>query len=76
MVSSDGKFVYASNRGEDTLVVYDVGDEGALTFVQRIACGGKTPRHVGLDPSGRWLICGNQHSATVTVFRREVSNEP
>jgi 6-phosphogluconolactonase len=52
-------------------VVYDIGDEGALTLVQRVPCGGKTPRHFTLDPSGRWLVCGNQDSATVTVFRRE-----
>jgi 6-phosphogluconolactonase len=71
MVSSDGNFLYASNRGEDTLVVYSIGDDGALTFLQRVPSGGKTPRHFTLDPSGRWLVCGNQDSATVTVFRRE-----
>jgi len=70
-VSSDGNFLYASNRGEDTLVVYAIGDDGPLTFLQRIGCGGKTPRHFTLDPSGEWLVCGNQDSATVTVFRRE-----
>ena len=70
-VSSDGNFLYASNRGEDTLVVYTIGDDGPLTFLERVPCGGKTPRHFTLDPSGRWLLCGNQDSATVTVFRRE-----
>jgi 6-phosphogluconolactonase len=71
MISSDGNFLYASNRGEDTLVVYSIGDDGGLTFVERVASGGKTPRHFTLDPSGRWLVCGNQDSASVTVFRRE-----
>lgn len=70
-VSSDGNFLYASNRGEDTLVVYSIGDTGALSFIQRISCGGKTPRHFTLDPSGRWLLCGNQDSASITVFRRD-----
>ena len=38
-----------------------------------IACGGKTPRHFTLSPDSgeRWLLCGNQDSATVTVFRRD-----
>jgi 6-phosphogluconolactonase len=39
--------------------------------MQRIPCGGKTPRHFTLDPSGRWLLCGNQDSATVTILRRD-----
>jgi len=70
-VSSDGNFLYASNRGEDTLVVYAIADEGPLTLLQRIPCGGRTPRQFALDPTGRWLLCGNQDSATVTVFRRD-----
>jgi 6-phosphogluconolactonase len=70
-VSSDGNFLYASNRGEDTLVVYTIADEGGLSFLQRIPSGGRTPRHFTLSPSGRWLVCGNQDSASVTVFRRD-----
>ncbi len=68
-VSAEGNFVYASNRGEDSLVVFAAdGTNGNLTFVQRISCGGKTPRHFTLDPTGKWLVCGNQDSASVTVF--------
>ena len=53
------------------MVVYTIADEGPLTFLQRIPCGGHTPRHFTLDPSGRWLVCGNQDSANVTVFHRD-----
>jgi 6-phosphogluconolactonase len=70
-VSLDGNFLYASNRGEDTLVVFSIAQDGQLTFLQRISCGGKTPRHFTLDPTGRWLLCGNQDSASITVFRRD-----
>lgn len=70
MISPDGHFLYASNRGEDTLVVFAIGKEGALSEVQRITCGGKTPRHFAFDPSFRWILCGNQDSASVTSFRR------
>jgi len=72
-LSPDGMFLYASNRGEDSLVVFSIApDDGKLVFLQRIACGGKTPRHFTLsaDSEGRWILCGNQDSATVTVFRR------
>jgi 6-phosphogluconolactonase len=73
-VSPDGQFLYASNRGEDTLVVFSIAPEdGKLTLLQRIGCGGKTPRHFTLssDSNGKWILCGNQDSATVTVFRRD-----
>jgi 6-phosphogluconolactonase len=71
-ISPDGNYLYASNRGEDTLVVFSIAEaDGKLTFVQRISCGGKTPRHFTLSPDSRWILCGNQDSATVTVFRRD-----
>jgi 6-phosphogluconolactonase len=71
-ISLDGNFLYASNRGEDSLVVFRIAPaDGALTLIQRISCGGKTPRHFTLDPSERWLLCGNQDSASITIFRRD-----
>jgi 6-phosphogluconolactonase len=73
-ISPDGLFLYASNRGEDSLVVFSIRPkDGKLDLVQRIACGGKTPRHFTLDPTAQWLLCGNQDSATVTVFRRDAA---
>jgi 6-phosphogluconolactonase len=71
-ISPDGHYLYASNRGEDTLVVFSIAEsDGKLAFLQRIPCGGKTPRHFTLSPDARWLLCGNQDSATVTTFRRD-----
>ncbi|MBB5341946.1 lactonase family protein [Tunturiibacter gelidoferens] len=72
-ISPDGNFLYASNRGEDSLVVFSIAKNGDLTLLQRIACGGKTPRHFTLDPTAQWLLCGNQDSANVTVFRRDAA---
>jgi 6-phosphogluconolactonase len=70
-IAPNGAFLYASNRGEDTLVVFAINPkDGNFTLIQRIACGGKTPRHFTLSPTSQWLLCGNQDSATVTVFRR------
>jgi len=71
-ISPDGLFLYASNRGEDSLVVFSIRPkDGKLTLLQRISCGGKTPRHFTLDPTAQWLLCGNQDSATITIFRRD-----
>jgi 6-phosphogluconolactonase len=70
-VAPTGDFVYASNRGENSLVVFAIQETtGNLTLRQRISCGGKTPRHFTLDHTGNWLVCGNQDSASVTVFAR------
>lgn len=72
MIPSNGYFLYASNRGEDTLVVFAINQEsGDLTLVQRIPCGGKGPRHFTLSPNQEWLLCGNQDSASITVFKVE-----
>ena len=73
-ISLDGAYLYASNRGEDSLVVFAISaKDGALSLVQRIGCGGKTPRHFTLDATGSWLLCGNQNSGSVTVFHRDAA---
>jgi 6-phosphogluconolactonase len=70
-LSPEGDFILCSNRGENSLVVFHVDPvSGAPTFVQRVSCGGKTPRQFTLDPTGRWLLCGNQDSGTITIFSR------
>lgn len=65
----DGKFLYGSNRGHDSIVVYSVDREtGKLQVVQHQATLGKTPRSFGIDPLGRWLLAANQSSDTIVVF--------
>jgi 6-phosphogluconolactonase len=70
VVSRDGRFVYGSNRGDDSIVVnrFDPAT-GALSFVQRMGDGVKVPRNYAIDPSGKWLVCGNLTANTVTVYR-------
>ena len=67
-VHKSGRFVYGSNRGHDSIAVFGVGDDGALTLVEYEPTRGRTPRNFSLDPSGRWLIAGNQRSDTLAVF--------
>lgn len=69
-VHPSGQWVYGSNRGHDTIVVYAVDRAtGQLTLVQHEPTGGSTPRGFGLDPSGRYLLAANQRSDSVVVFR-------
>ena len=68
-VHPNGKFVYGSNRGHDSIVVYQRDPlTGALTFLQHAPCGGKTPRHFKIDPTGKWLLCAHQDSNTISVL--------
>lgn len=67
--SSDGRFVYASNRGANSMQVYAVDEQtGRLTEVQRISATGKTPWDFSLDPTGRWLLVANNASNSINVF--------
>jgi 6-phosphogluconolactonase len=65
-----GKFLYASNRGDDSIAIFRVdATKGTLTSAGRVSTQGKTPRGFAIDPSGRFLVAGNQNSGTVVVFR-------
>lgn len=67
-VHPNGRFVYGSNRGHDSIAVFAVGADGVLTVVGHELTRGQTPRNFALDPTGRWLIAANQQSGTLAVF--------
>jgi 6-phosphogluconolactonase len=70
-VDSSGRFLYASNRGDDSIAVFSINDsDGTLKAVQRVDCGGKSPRHFTLDPGNQWLLVANQDSSNIVVFAR------
>ncbi|MCL4262053.1 MAG: beta-propeller fold lactonase family protein [Anaerolineae bacterium] len=71
-VSPDGKFLYASNRGHDSLAIFAItARTGLLTPVGHEPTQGQTPRHFTMDRHGRFLLVANQDSDTVVVFRRD-----
>ncbi|MGT2949202.1 lactonase family protein [Streptococcus devriesei] len=70
-ISSDGKFVYASNRGHDSIAVFKVTDEGNLESLQIIPTSGRQPRDFNLTPDNRHLIVGHQDSDNITIFKRD-----
>jgi 6-phosphogluconolactonase len=74
-LSPDGRFLYATNRGDaNEIVSFAVdGANGHLKLIGRRSTLGKTPREFAIDPTGRWLIVGNQDSDSVFFFRRDPS---
>jgi 6-phosphogluconolactonase len=64
-----GKRLYVSNRGHDSVTVFNIADNGFLEYAGVVSSGGKAPRDIVLDPSGAFLIAAHQNSDNVTVFR-------
>ncbi len=68
-VHPSGKFVYGSNRGHDSIVVYSCDEKtGKLTLVEHQNTRGKTPRHFAIHPGGKFLLAENQSTDNVAVF--------
>ncbi len=69
-VHPSGKFLYASNRGHDSIAVFSVDPaKGTLAHVEFVLTKGRTPRSFAIDPTGSWLLVANQASDNVVVFR-------
>ena len=69
-VSADGRYVYGSNRGHDSIVVYAVDAEtGKLTLVQHISTEGGHPRHFSILPGGKHMIVANRDANNMTLFK-------
>ena len=72
-LSPDGRFLYTTNRGDaNEILTYAVNPaDGQLKLLNRRSTLGKSPREFAIDPTGRWLIVGNQDSDTFYVFSRD-----
>lgn len=69
-VHPNGRFLYGSNRGHNSLAIYRIDEQsGMIEPIGHASTGGETPRNFGIDPSGRFLLAANQGSDTVVVFR-------
>ena len=69
-VHPSGKFLYASNRGHDSIAIFSIDPaNGLLTLIGHQLTGGKTPRSFSIDPTGTYLLAANQDSDTITLFR-------
>jgi 6-phosphogluconolactonase len=68
-VHPNGRFVYGSNRGHDSIAVFSVdARDGRLTALGHTPTGGKAPRSFAIDPTGRWLLAANQLTNDINSF--------
>jgi 6-phosphogluconolactonase len=73
-IGKNGQYLYGSNRGENTIVIFRIGNNGALTLAGRTPCGGDWPRNFNIDPSGNYILVGNQKSGNISLFRINEKN--
>ncbi|RCW71871.1 lactonase family protein [Saliterribacillus persicus] len=70
-VSSDGKFIYAGNRGHDSIAVFKINDDHKLELIDLTYTEGNWPRDFVLDPSEQFIVAANQESNTLALFERD-----
>src|SRR5207248_1708692 len=75
VVHPSGRFLYGSNRGHDSVAVFEIdATSGRLTPSGRTPAGGRTPRDINIDPSGAHLFAANQGSDSISTFRINQTN--
>ncbi len=73
-ISMDGKFLYGSDRGDaNVIVIFSILQNGELRYIARQPTLGRTPRNFTLDPTGNFLLVGNQQSDEIVIFKRNKS---
>ncbi len=73
-LSPDARFLYVSNRGDDSIATFKVNADGSLERTGLTSTGGKFPRHFSITPCGKAVIACNQDSGNVRVFNRDISS--
>lgn len=70
-ISSDGKFLYGSNRGHNSIVIYAVSDNGSLQLLAHESTRGDHPRNFSLSPDEKFLVVANQNTNNLLCFKRD-----
>jgi len=71
-ISSDGKFLYASNRGHNSIVIFEVNKaDGTLKNIGYQTVRGEWPRNFSLSPDERFILVANQHTNNIVSFKRD-----
>jgi 6-phosphogluconolactonase len=68
-ITPDGRFLYGTNRGHDSLAAYAIGADGRLTPIEIVPSRGKGPQNIALTPDGTLLLCANMPGNSLAVFR-------
>lgn len=73
-ISRDGKFLYASNRGNiNNIAIFSLNNKGKLNLIGHQPTLGNTPRHFNFDPTGTYLLVCNQNSNEIVIFKRDIN---
>jgi 6-phosphogluconolactonase len=67
-ITPDGRYLYGTNRGHDSVATYRIGDDGRLSLIAIEPSLGKGPQNLAITPDGAWLICANMAGNNVAVF--------
>lgn len=70
IITADGRFVYATNRGHHSVAVYRVEANGQLERVAIVPTG-RFPQHITFDPTEKWLLSANTHDSSISIFQRD-----
>jgi 6-phosphogluconolactonase len=73
-ITPDGKFLYGTNRGHDSLASYRIAADGTLTLLRIQPSGGKGPQNLLVTPDGQWLLCANMPGNNVVVFKVDAAS--
>lgn len=74
-VSADGRYLYGSNRGHNSIVVFAINaDNGRLSYMENVPSGGSWPREFTIAHAGNLLLVANQHSNDITTFKIDKSS--
>ncbi|MDR6635959.1 6-phosphogluconolactonase [Phyllobacterium sp. 1468] len=71
-VSPDGRFVYGSNRGHNSIVSYSIAASGELALIDWTPSQGIGPRNFAIDPSGKFMLVANQKGGGIAIFKRDI----
>lgn len=67
-ITPDGKYLYGTNRGHDSIAAYQIGEDGKLTLIEIVPSLGKGPQNLAIVPGGKQLLCANMPGGNVVVF--------
>jgi len=73
-ITPDGKFLYGTNRGHDSIAAYRIGEDGQLTLSAIDPSLGKGPQNLLITPDGKWLLCANMPGNSVVVFQIDTAS--
>ena len=73
-LAPDGRFLYASNRGDDSIAAFRLGEDGRATLLERTSAHGRGPRNFCLSPDGRFALIANQYSGNIAVCVRDTES--